>query len=104
MLWLIYDHAGEFYEQRGERQKAIKYYKLSASQLEKHRKNSNIDISDKLDFFRDKYHYLLTYTIFAYNIKYINDALCFFELSKSSSLRDAIFINSLKYQDIKGYM
>ena len=104
MLWLIYDQAGEFYQQRGEFRKALNYYRLSASQLERHRKNSNINSDDKLDFFRDKYHYLLDYTLFAESINHTLNALCFFELSKSSSLKDAIFVNSLNHQEIKGYM
>lgn len=104
MLWLIYDQAGDFYEKRDESRKALKYYKLSAIHLEKHRKKSNVSYENKLDFFRDKYYYLLDYSIFAYNMGDILNSFCFFELSKSSSLRDAIFVESLEYQEIKGYM
>ena len=104
MLWLIYDQAGDFYAKRDEARKALKYYKLSSAHLEKHRKQSNLNSEDKLNFFRDKYYYLLTYSLFAYNYKEILDAFCFLELSKSSSLKDAIFVDSLKYKEIKGYM
>jgi len=104
MLWLIYDQAGNFYHKRGEQRKALKYYKLSAIYLEKHRKKSNLKSEDKLNFFRDKYYYLLDYSLFSYNNKKILDAFCFLELSKSSSLRDAIFVESLKYDNIKDYM
>ena len=62
--------------------------------------NSNYLINMLL---RDK-TLLSDYALFAYNMGEKVEAFCFFELSKSASLRDVIFVESINYQEIKGYM
>lgn len=103
-MWLILDQAGNFYEKRNEYRKSLRFYKLASHYLDRNREYSSYDSKDRIDFFKDKYHYLLSYTLYAYKLNNFVDALCFFELSKSSSLRDDISLSPLKYQQTKEYL
>ena len=103
-LWLIFDQAGDFYEKRKEFKKALNFYKRAADSLDEYRKKSFNHYCDKINFFKDKYYYLLSYTLYAYKLAELTDALYFLELSKSSSLRDDIVLLTLNFKQIKENM
>ena len=106
--WLAYSQAGDFYRDIKEHKKAISYYKEMAFFLEKVRLTSlNQNSLDRVNFFKDKYHYLLEASLFLYEQKENDLAFYFLESSKSASLRDIDPYKTLAIKnstDIKGYL
>ncbi len=106
--WLAYAQAGDFYRELHSNKKAIEYYQKMAYYLEKVRLSSlNRDTLDRVDFFRDKYHYLLDASLFLYAQKEYNLSFYFLECSKSATLRDRDPNHTLAIQhsnSIKGYL
>lgn len=106
--WLSYSQAADFYRELQLYTEAIGYYQEMAYYLEKVRLSSlSRDSLDRVDFFRDKYHYLLDASLFLYTQKEYNLAFYFLECSKSATLRDRDSNNILAIQhsnSIKGYL
>jgi len=106
--WLAYSQAGDFYRELHLDKIAIEYYEKMAYYLEKLRVSSlNRDSLDRVDFFKDKYRYLLEASLFLYQQKEYNLSIYFLESSKSATLRDIVPNKTLDirdYRDIKEYM
>ena len=106
--WLSYAQAGDFYRELQLYTEAIGYYQKMAYYLEQVRLSSlNRDTLDRVDFFRDKYHYLLDASLFLYTQKEYNLSFYFLECSKSATLRDRDPNQTLAIQQsniIKGYL
>jgi tetratricopeptide (TPR) repeat protein len=98
--WLAYSQAGDFYKELQENKQAIEYYKKMAYFLEKVRLTSlNRTTIDRIDFFKDKYYYLLEASLFLYKQQEYKLAFYFLESSKSASLRDVISYKTLAIKD-----
>jgi len=106
--WLAYSQAGDFYQILQEKKRAIESYKKMAYYLEKVRLTSlNQNALDRVDFFKDKYHYLLEATLFLYEQREYDLAFYILESSKYASLRDLDPYKTLAIKNsngIKGYL
>ena len=106
--WLAYSQAGDFYQDIKEYKKAINSYKKMAYFLEKVRLTSlNQNSLDRVNFFKDKYYYLLEPALFLYKQKEYDLAFYFLESSKSASLRDINPYKTLAIKnssEIRGYL
>ena len=105
--WLVYSQAGDFYRELQLNQEAIAFYKKMAYFLEQLRLSTlNRETLDRVDFFRDKYYYLLGASLFMYEQQEYNLAFYFLESSKSATLRDIDPYKSLAIKsavEVKGY-
>ena len=106
--WLAYSQAGDLYRKLQLNKEAIEHYKKMAYYLEKVRVSTlNRNSLDRVDFFKDKYTYLLGAFLFLYEQQEYNLAFYFLESSKSATLRDIILYDTLNIKDaqeIKEYM
>jgi len=104
---LVYSQAGDFYRELQLNQEAIAFYKKMAYFLEQLRLSTlNRETLDRVNFFRDKYYYLLGASLFMYEQQEYNLAFYFLESSKSATLRDIDPYKSLAIKgavEVKGY-
>ena len=108
LYWLVHSQSADFYKNINMPKKAILHYKKMAYYLEKVRVSSfNKEALDRVEFFRDKYYYLLEAIVFLFEQYEYKLALYFLESSKSATLRDILTpqtLDIIKFEKIKEYM